>query len=69
MNKNVTYSDPKGSFTWINPISVQREYPIPPADHEEAIRLFEGHPDFERLREPYPEGPRRRERRRTYSMR
>ncbi len=51
MNKNVTYSDPEGSFTWINPISVQRKYPIPPADHEEAIRLFEGYPDFEKLHE------------------
>ena len=49
MNKDFTYSGPGGSFTWINPISVQREYFVPPADHEEAIRLFEGHSDFEKL--------------------
>ena len=55
MDKNFTYSDPEGSFTWINPISVQREYFVPPADHEEAIRLFQGHPDFQHLLKAYRE--------------
>ena len=61
MDKNFTHSDPEGSFTWIHPVSVQREYIVPPDDHEAAIRLFEGHPEFERLRKVYweasePEG-------------
>lgn len=61
MDKNFTYSDPEGSFTWIHPVSVQREYLVPPADHEEAIGLFREHPDFERLLAVYrkasePEG-------------
>lgn len=55
MHKDFTYSNPEGSCTWINPIPVQREYLVPPADHEEAIRLFEGHPDFEKLRRAYCE--------------
>lgn len=55
MHKDFTYLDPEGSFTWINPISAQREYLVPPADREEAIRLFEGHPDFEKLRRAYRE--------------
>ena len=55
MDKDFTYSDPEGSFTWINPISVQREYLVPPDDHEEAIRLFEEHPDFDRLLRAYRE--------------
>lgn len=55
MHKDFTYSDPEGSFTWINPVSVQREYLVPPADHEEAIRLFEASPDFEKLLRVYRE--------------
>jgi hypothetical protein len=55
MHKDFTYSDPEGSFTWINPISVQREYLVPPADHEQAIELFREHPDFEKLLAAYRE--------------
>lgn len=55
MHKNFTYSDPEGSFTWINPISVQREYLVPPDDHDEAIGLFKEHPDFEKLLRAYRE--------------
>ncbi len=55
MHKNFTYSNPEGSFTWINPISVQREYLVPPSNHEEAIGLFREHPDFEKLLEAYRE--------------
>lgn len=55
MDKNFTYSDPEGSFTWINPVSVQREYFVPPSEHEEAIKLFEEHPDFQRLLRVYRE--------------
>ncbi|QIN77357.1 hypothetical protein GBA65_01210 [Rubrobacter marinus] len=55
MHKNFTYSDPEGSFTWINPVTVQREYLVPPSDHEEAIGLFREHPDFEKLRAAYKE--------------
>lgn len=53
MRKDFTYSNPEGSFTWINPVTVQREYIVPPADHEEAIGLFKEHPDFEKLVEAY----------------
>ena len=55
MHKDFTYSDPEGSFTWINPVSVQREYLVPPSDHEEAIGLFKEHPDFEKLLRAYRE--------------
>ena len=53
MHNDFTYSDPEGSFTWINPISMQREYLVPPNDHEEAIRLFREHPEFEKLLKAY----------------
>lgn len=55
MHKNFTHSDPEGSFTWIHPVSVQREYFVPPDDHDEAIKLFREHPDFEKLRQAYRE--------------
>ena len=55
MHKDFTYSDPEGSFTWINPVTVQREYIVPPADHAEAIELFREHPDFENLLKAYRE--------------
>lgn len=50
MHKNFTHSDPEGSFTWIHLVSVQREYFVPPNDHDEAIALFKEHPAFEKLR-------------------
>ena len=55
MHKNFTYSDPRGSFTWIHPVSLQREYLVPPEDHEEAIELFRAHPEFEKLLRAYRE--------------
>ena len=61
MHKNFTYSDPRGSFTWIHPVSLQREYLVPPDDHEEAIELFRAHPDFEKLLRAYREASEPRE--------
>ena len=34
---------------------MQREYLVQPDDHEEEIRLFEEHPDFDRLLRVYRE--------------
>ena len=54
--KDFTFSDPEGKFSWINPVTRQREYIIPPPSHEEAIALFRDHPRSGELEEAYWEG-------------
>jgi hypothetical protein len=56
--KDFTFSDPEGKFSWINPMTRQREYIVPPPSHEEAIALFRDHPRFGELEEAYWEGTR-----------
>jgi hypothetical protein len=54
--KDFTFSDPEGKFSWINPVTRQREYIVPPPSHKEAIALFQDHPRFRELEEAYWEG-------------